>query len=52
MLLKLSWNPTYRFFWKPYIVKQTGSVNTQTYQLQHTVSIEHQILVTNLQGNV
>ena len=36
----------------PYIIQQTGSENTQTYQVQHIILNEQQILVTNLQGNV
>ena len=36
----------------PYIIKQTGNENTQTYQLVVICLIKHQILVTNLQGNV
>ena len=36
----------------PYIIKQTGNENTQTYQLVVICLIKHQILVTYLQGNV
>ena len=36
----------------PNIIKQTGNENTQTYQLVVICLIKHQILVTNLQGNV
>ena len=34
------------------IIHQTASENTQTYQVQDIILIEHQILITNLQGNV
>ena len=36
----------------PYIIKQTGNENSQTYQVVVICLIKHQILVTNLQGNV
>ena len=36
----------------PYIIQQTGSEITQIYQVQDIILIEHQILVTNLHGNV
>ena len=36
----------------PYIIQQTGSEITQIYQVQDIILIEHQILVTNFQGNV
>ena len=36
----------------PHIVQQTGSENTQIHQVQDINSIELQILLTNLQGNV
>ena len=36
----------------PNIIKQTGNENTQTYQVVVICLIKHQILVTNLQGNV
>ena len=36
----------------PYIIQQTGSEITEIYQVQDIILIEHQILVTNLQGNV
>ena len=36
----------------PYIIQQTGSENTQTYQVQDIILNEQQILVTSLQGNV
>ena len=36
----------------PNIIKQTGNENTQTYQVVVVCLIKHQILVTNLQGNV
>lgn len=35
-----------------YIIQQTGDGNTPTYQVQDIILIQHQILVTNLQGNV
>ena len=35
-----------------YIITQTGSENTQTYQVHNIILIEHQILITNLQGDV
>ena len=31
---------------------KTGDENIQTYQAEFVILIEHQILVTNLQGNV
>ena len=39
---------------KSYITgqQQTGSEITQTYQVLDIILIEHQILITNLQGNV
>ena len=36
----------------PYIIQQTRNENTQTYQVEVVILIEHQILVTYLQGNV
>ena len=36
----------------PYIIKQKGNENTQTYQLDIIIWIEHQVLVNNLQWNV
>ena len=36
----------------PYIIQQTGSENTQTYQVQDIILMKHQFLITNLQGNV
>ena len=36
----------------PYIIQQTGSENTRTYQVQDIILNEQQILVTNLQGNM
>ena len=33
-------------------MQQTGSENTKTHQVQVVTLIEHQICVTNLQGNV
>ena len=36
----------------PYIIQQTGSENTPTYQVEVVVLIQHQILVTNLNGNM
>ena len=36
----------------PYIIQQTGSENTQTYQVQDIILIERQILITGLQGDV
>ena len=36
----------------PYIIQQTGSENTQSYQVQDIILNEQQILVTDLQGNV
>ena len=36
----------------PNIIKQRGNENTQTYQVVAICLIKHQILVTNLQGNV
>ena len=35
----------------PYIIQQTGNENIQTYQLE-AILIYHQVLITNLQGNV
>ena len=35
----------------PYIIQQTGNENTPTYQVEVVVLIQHQILVTNLNGN-
>ena len=35
-----------------HIIQQTGNEITQIYQVQDIILIEHQILVTNLQGNV
>ena len=35
----------------PYIIQQTGKENTPTYQVKVVVLIQHQILVTNLNGN-
>ena len=44
---------TCRFSLKyPYIIQQTGSENTQTYQVQDIILMKHQFLITNLQGNV
>ena len=34
------------------IIQQIGSENTWTHQIQDITLIEHQILITNLQGNV
>ena len=36
----------------PYINQQTGNENTKTYQLEVVVLIWHQVLLTNLPGNV
>ena len=36
----------------PHIIQQTSSEITQTYQVQDFILIAHQILKTNLQGNV
>ena len=35
-----------------YIIQQTGSENTETHHVRDITWIKHQILVTNLQGNV
>ena len=32
-------------------MKKTGNENTQTYQVEVAILIQHQILITNLQGN-
>ena len=34
------------------IAKQMGDENTQTFQVEVVILIKHQILITNLQGNV
>ena len=36
----------------PYIIQQTGNENVQSYQVEAAILIEHQVLITNLQGNV
>ena len=36
----------------PYIIQQTGNENIQTYQVEPAILIWHQVLITNLQGNV
>ena len=35
-----------------YTIHQTGDKITQTYQVEDVTFLQHQILVTNLQGNV
>ena len=35
----------------PYIIQQTGNENTGTYQAEVVFLIQHQIPITNLQGN-
>ena len=35
-----------------YVIQWKGSEITQTYQVQDIILIEHQILITSLQGNV
>ena len=35
-----------------HVIQQIGNENTQTYQVEVIILIQHQILVTNLQGNV
>ena len=37
--------------WYPYIIQQTANENIQSYQVE-VILIQHQILITNLQGNV
>ena len=36
----------------PFIIQQTGNENIQTYQVEAAILIWHQVLITNLQGNV
>ena len=36
----------------PYIIQQTGYENIQTHQLEAAILIQHQVLITNLQGSV
>ena len=40
------------YSWYPYIIQQLGDKNIQTHQGKVLVLIQHQILNTNLQGNV
>ena len=35
-----------------YTIQQMVNENTQTYQVEVVIFIQHQILITNLQGNV
>ena len=34
------------------MISSRGSENTQTYQVQGIILIEHPVFITNLQGNV
>ena len=34
------------------IIQQKGNENIQTYQVEAAILIQHQVLITNLQGNV
>ena len=36
----------------PYIIQQTGNENIQTYRVEAAFLILHQVLITNLQGNM
>ena len=36
----------------PYFIQQIGNENTQTYQVEVLILIWHQVLITNLQGNL
>ena len=38
--------------WNSHFIQEFGIENTQTYQVEIVILIKHQILVTNLQGNV
>ena len=48
-LLKLTGKLSLQY---PYIIQQAGNENTQNYSVEVAILIKHQILVTNLQGNV
>ena len=49
LLLWLTSNFSLRY---PYVIQLTGNENTQTYQVEVIIMMQHKILVTNLQGNV
>ena len=36
----------------PHIIQETGDENIETYQVEAAILISHQVLITNLQGNV
>ena len=36
----------------PYIIQQTSNENVQSYQVEAAILIKHQVLITNLKGNV